>query len=130
MAEEYQVTITDKAEEDFDGIIHFLLTNYSRTSAEKAVLAIKEKILSLRDFPEAHPIYHKTRGPEKLVYRYVIAKKIHRIIFTVKVEKLHVIVSRITHIKWPKEVLLKNWRKNEAPIMGDLNSVFHSMYSL
>lgn len=83
MDEKYRVTIEDAAEEDFDSIIHYLMTNYSHASATKAVVAIKEKILSLERFPESHPVYHKSNGTRNLTYRYVVAKKVHRIVFTV-----------------------------------------------
>ena len=101
MAEKYQIKLTDEAEENFDGILHYLLTNYSHDAATNALIAIKEKVLSLSRFPEAHPIYH-TSESRKITYRYIIAKKVHRIIFTVKVERLLVIVSRITHVKMLK----------------------------
>ena len=106
MVEKYRITIEDDAEDDFDLIIRFLLTNYSKLSAERAVVAIKDKIASLSRFPEAHPIYHKSRGPQKIEYRYVIAKKVHRIIFTVQLEEQHVIISRMAHVQTPKERII------------------------
>lgn len=108
MDERYRVTIEDTAEKDLDSIIHYLMTNYSHVSAKKAVVAIKEKILTLERFPESHPVYFKSEGPRNLVYRYVVAKKVHRIVFTVLIEDLHVIVSRITHVKAAKENIIRS----------------------
>ncbi|WP_090165224.1 type II toxin-antitoxin system RelE/ParE family toxin [Neolewinella agarilytica] len=98
----------DSAEKDFDAIIHYLMTNYSHASATKAVLAIKKKILSLEKFPESNPVYHKSSGKRNLTYRYIVAKKVHRIIFTILVEDLRVIISRITHARADKGGIIRS----------------------
>lgn len=99
--------VDDAAENDFDGIIHYLMTNYAHTTAEKATLAIKEKIASLSHFPEANPAWHKDPTSHRIVYRYVIAKKVHRIIFSVLVEDKKVAVVRIRHVKADKTRILQ-----------------------
>lgn len=71
---------------------------YSLVTAENALIAIRKKLSTLGQFPEANPIFHKTEN-RAIVYRYTIAKKTHRIIFTVERSDGQVIVTRIVHAK-------------------------------
>lgn len=61
------------------------MTNYSYESARAATAAIKEKVNSLSRYLEANPPWQKDPTSGEVIYRYVIAKKIHRIIFSVVV---------------------------------------------
>lgn len=109
MAERFTVEISTLAERDLKGIIHYLMTNYSHNSALRVASAITDKMNSLASFPEAHPQYveRKSEGID-IKYRYAIAKKVHRIVFTVEIEANKVIVATIKNVRTPKATVIRS----------------------
>lgn len=105
MAEKFTVEINNRAENDLDGVVHYLMSHYSHGSAQRAVEAIYQAIDKLSTFPEARPIYHGLKS--KRVYRYIIAKKVHRLIFYVEVNDLRVIVVKIRHVRADKSKVIR-----------------------
>lgn len=90
--------MTPKAEADLDHILRYLLSVHTLNSAENALFAIREKINGLREFPHGNPIFHATRK-RKIEYRYVIAKKVHRIIYKIEEVDGEVLVTGIVHVR-------------------------------
>lgn len=107
MDQKYEVKLTKRADEDLSGIIHYLMTTYSPASAEKAVAAIHEQLGILKKYPESKPIFEDRSETEDIVYRYAIAGKVHRLVFTIEKVEGVVAVIRIVHVKADKTRILK-----------------------
>lgn len=75
-----------------------LNSKFGPVVAGKAYDAILEKIRGLSTMPERHPIYESENNDDSLTYRWVVAKKTHRIIYTFEEEE-GVIVVRVRHVR-------------------------------
>jgi plasmid stabilization system protein ParE len=54
MAKNYQVALTEQAEEDLNSILHYLLDRYGRTAAMNAMQGIRDCLLEIEKRPEAY----------------------------------------------------------------------------
>lgn len=98
MGVKYKVVLSKNAEKDIDNIVLNLNSRFGERVASDTYEAILQEIESLANMPEAHPPYTFTHPDDKNVYRWVVAKKTHRIIYTFR-EEFGVIVVRIRHVK-------------------------------
>ncbi len=98
MGPRYQVIISKLADKDIDRIVLRLNNKFGERTAGETYDAIINKIASLETMPEAHPPYTPNNPGDKNLYRWVAAKKIHRIIYTFQ-EEGGVYVVRVRHIK-------------------------------
>lgn len=98
MGEVYRVIVSKLAEKDIDRITHQINAKYGEQTAGATYDAIINKIASLQTRPESHPPYRPENPNYKNTYRWVVAKKVHRIIYTFQ-EEDGVYVVRVRHIK-------------------------------
>ena len=94
VSDKYEVILTAKAFDDLDKIYEDVLkVSKDLETAEKYLTTIKEKILSLEDNPQNHPIRKYGRYANK-GYRQTDVKK-YTIVFKVIEESLEVLVMTI-----------------------------------
>ncbi len=99
MAGNYTVEIRPLATEDIDGILRYLLNQYSKETATNTYLAIMDKVDGLSKMPHANPVYVNQSDKLVAVIRWVIAKKVYKVYYNINEEKKCVIVVRIKHVK-------------------------------
>ena len=94
VSDKYEVILTAKAYDDLDKIYEDVLkVSKDLETAEKYLATIKEKILSLEDGPQNHPIRKYGRYADK-GYRQTDVKK-YTIVFKILEETLEVLVTTI-----------------------------------
>jgi len=74
-----------------------LNSKFGPGAARSAYEAIVEKIDGLAVMPERHPIYRVDSANNSQTYRWVVAKKVHRIIYTFEEEE-GVTVIRVRYV--------------------------------
>lgn len=99
MAEEFKVVLTKKAEAELDAILSYHLRNYGENAARKAYEAINQKFTAIEIMPTAFPLYAPKNREFKRKYRYTIARKVYRILYTIVVEKEVVRIITIRNVK-------------------------------
>ncbi|MFT7121546.1 MAG: plasmid stabilization system protein ParE [Neolewinella sp.] len=99
MAEKYEVIFSPEAEEDLDKILHYLISSYGPNTAEKAFLNIRSKMETVSKMPEAYTRGDANNKNITLEYRYAIAKKKYKIVYTVIHPPKLLRVISIMHVK-------------------------------
>lgn len=100
MAGKFKVIYSPSADKDLDEILHYHLEQYGRSNAATTLAVIREKMDTVLKMPEAYPLYRPGGRVFQKSYRYVIAKKRYRVIYTVEVLDEVVRVVRIAHKKF------------------------------
>lgn len=99
MAGGFQVEFTNRAQEELDAILRYYLANYGEVATRRVYESINEKLLSLELMPDANPPYSPINRSFKRAYRFVIAKKRYKIIYTIILNKDTVRITTIRHVK-------------------------------
>lgn len=105
MAKGFTVRLTQEAEEDLNGILHYCLTHSGHNATVKTHAKILDKLNEIARMPTRFPPFETEGKMLKRVYRFAIAKKIYRIIYTVIEDKNTVRIVSLSHVKWPLSTL-------------------------
>jgi plasmid stabilization system protein ParE len=99
MAGDYTVEMKPLATKDLDGILRYLMNEYSKETATNTYFAIMDKVDGLSKMPHANPVYINHSDKLIAVIRWVIAKKVYKVYYSINENKQHVVVARIKHVK-------------------------------
>lgn len=99
MATGFTVRLTEEAEEDLNGILHYCLTNSGHEATVNTHAKILEKLDEVAKMPTRFPPFELEGVLLKRVYRFTIAKKMYRVIYTIIEERDTVRVVSFSHVK-------------------------------
>jgi len=99
MVKKYQVVYSLRANEDLDKILHYHLNDSGSKTAISTLNQIRKKVDSVLAMPEAYPLYRPGGRTFKRAYRYIVAKKKYRIIYTIRLDAEVVRIIRIVHVR-------------------------------
>lgn len=85
-----------------------MLNKYSHEAATRTYLTIRSKIADVSKMPSAYTLYRKADEVVKRTYRYAIAGKYYRVIFTIKEVENKLRIVRVANIKEPESLVLKS----------------------
>lgn len=92
MSKKYQVNLTQQAQNDLEHIFDFIADD-SMNNAEKFVLELEEKVVSLEVFPDRNPFIPENEFFDT-DYRHLIYQK-YRIVY--RISEKSVFILRIFH---------------------------------
>jgi len=99
VAGKFKIVLTTRAEIELDNILKYHLSNYGEGAARRIYEAINQKFEAIQFMPSAYTLYAPINREFKRQYRYVIAKKSYRLLYTIIVEKSIIRVVTIRHVK-------------------------------
>ncbi len=109
MAKSYKVIITPYAQDKLEEITTYLLNNISYETANKVLNGILDTIDSLESLPHAYS-KEVDISSEKIIYRRIF-KWSYKIIYTIREEKLEVVVVEIIHSKQNPQSIIDKFKK-------------------
>ena len=99
MAGQYQVIITEPAEQDLKDILEYIQENTGDQAALNMQQAILKAINDLAQMPTKNSLVRELIGLSEKNYRRAIVKKRYRVIYQIEEADKDVFVIRILHIK-------------------------------
>jgi len=97
--QEYQVIVTEAAENDLEEILEYYKEQISDQSAINLKIDIIQAINELKQMPERHGAVKEAIKDGVILLRRVMVRKKYQVIFRIQTEGQKVFVLRILHVK-------------------------------